>query len=145
MYQTGRTKIIDLEREYWTVSLIYIVRERNLCLKSRKHLEDVNESFIAMNSLCRFSFGYFWACVYSSAPEPRRTLSFPKLQFSSAAHRAAWESPLKASTGAGSIGGYLKLISRCLSTYFMSLMSTTIKKIIEKIKKAQEYNFMRGL
>lgn len=70
----GRTKIIDLEEGYWTASLIYIVRELSLCLKFRKHLKDMNDSFIHMNAPCRFSVWDLWACVYSSAPEPRKTL-----------------------------------------------------------------------
>lgn len=71
----GRTKIIDLEKEYWTDSLIYIVRELSLCLKFRKHLEAMNDSFIHMNAPCRLSVWDLWVCVYSSAPEPRKTLS----------------------------------------------------------------------
>lgn len=68
MYQTWRTKTIDLEREYWTASMTYIAREWNLCLKSRKHLKDANESFTVMNALCRFSFWDLWAQENSVNP-----------------------------------------------------------------------------
>lgn len=70
----GRTTSIDLEKEYWTASLIYIVRELSLCLKFRKHLEAMNDSFIHMKAPCRFSVWDLWACVYPSAPKPRKTL-----------------------------------------------------------------------
>lgn len=145
MYQTGSTKIIDLEMESWTVSLIYIVREWNVCLKSRKHLEDVNESFIAMNALCRFSFWGLWACVYSAAPEPKENSVIPK-------------APVLISGMQSSLGKHTQIqygcwVHRRLSKpdfllpfdIFHVFNVNYYKKWMEKIKKAQECNFMRRL